>query len=202
MSEQPGTRPRLRDYPSGMLVRGRRASPRRAWCWAAALLLAATATPTSARLFDEAGGWRIELEEEGGYCMMFALFEGPGKPALTLILRDRDPVLIYYNDGWANSEDRAVPIRITFDQGRVFVPTDATTRRSPNPNLHGSGVGFTITAAALDDLRRSKGMRIYMEGRLIGQFDLTGTAQAVARTEACLDVISSKDAKRREPERP
>jgi hypothetical protein len=156
------------------------------------LLLAATATPTSARLFDEAGGWRIELEEEGGYCMMFALFDGPGKPALTLILRDQDPVLIYYNDGWANSEDRAVPIRITFDQGREFVPTDATTKGSPNPNLHGSGVGFTITAAALDDLRRSEGMRIYMEGRLIGQFDLTGTAKAVARTEACLAAIQQR----------
>jgi hypothetical protein len=156
---------------------------------------------TASEYFDAVGHWRIERDAERELCAMGARYEGPGEPQLTLVIYEDKAGLVVSNDDWTNRDAREVPIRITFDSEREYVPATARVL-ALDATFVGGAVGITMNEDALEEFRRSHSMQVYTGDKLIGKFGLDETSMAMLMTQACVKTFEIARIKRELAERP
>jgi hypothetical protein len=116
---------------------------------------------------------------------MGAGYGGPGNPQLTFVMYQDGAGLVVSNYSWSSSNTRDVPIRITFDGKREYVPPSSRIL-GLDSTIPGGAVGITMTRDAVEEFRHSSTMQVYTEDKLVGKFGLNDTADAMLMTQACV----------------
>lgn len=158
--------------------------------------LAANADDAVVTWKDDVKGWYLGVDRSiGGGCFMYGSYDGGTFLRFQFNPEGRNMELLVGNEKWASLEEgKLYEIAITFGKKEPWTGEATATIFADMPTLV-MGIPFEDDRAYnfTEELRRTSGVKIAYQGRVIEGLELSGSFAAVAELLECQSAVMSME---------